>query len=160
MNLMQELQIGHHFNHLMQMAQTKSRKHKKYKPQTRSIGILLLYRLTVPESTIKTLKAKHDAILLRIYMGSETFQDRCELYSVLRLGQVLSKFADNADAISARIDEAIALLDHLPEQTKPCERNLDVIKDALELCEDVWRVVSVEEFVREAQALKKTEVAL
>lgn len=141
------------------MASTKStRRNKKYKPQTRSVGVPLLFKLTVPESTIQTLKAKHDAILLRIYWATDTFQDRCELFSVLRLGQVLSKYADNAEEVYTRIEEAIQFLSHIPEPSKSKKRNLDLIKEALELCEDVWRLVSVEEFVREAQKLKQSEV--
>ena len=138
------------------MAQKKSsRKGKKYRPQTRNIGLPLLHRLTVPESTIQTLKSRHDAILLRMYLGTDSHKDRCELFTVLHLGQVLAKFTDDPETINQGIDEGIRLLDNPPEPGENGERNLDLLKDALELCENVWRLVTVEEFVLEAKKLKE-----
>lgn len=64
------------------MPKSKStRKNKKYRPTTRRIPVGLMHKLEVPESRIQKLKQKHDAALLRMYMGSDNWQDRCELYS-------------------------------------------------------------------------------
>lgn len=140
----------------MSHSKQQKRKNKKYVP--RKLGnVAILNRLPVPESQVLHLKARHDAILLRLYMGTDTFQDQCELFSILRLGQVLAKYANEADKIAQSLDEAIAFLAHLPEPSETSHRNLDVLKDALELCENVWRLVTVEEFVREAQKLKKSD---
>lgn len=116
----------------------------------------LLNRLTVSESTIQTLKSRHDALLLRMYHGTDSNEDRCELFTVLHLGQVLAKFTDDPDSINQGIDEGIRLIANPPEPGENGERNLDKLKDALELCEKVWRLVSVDEFVREAQKLKQS----
>lgn len=117
------------------MPKSKSpRKNKKYRPTTGRIPVGLMHKLEVPESRIQALKQKHDAALLRMYMGSDDWQDRCELYSVLRFGESLCKHVENG------------------------QRNLDLVREALDLVEGIWRVVSVEEFVSAAQALKVEEV--
>ena len=63
----------------------KDRKNKKYRPTNCRVPVALLHRLTVPESQI------HDAALLRMYMGTDNYEDRVTLYSVLRFGESLSK---------------------------------------------------------------------
>ena len=45
-----------------------------------------------------------------------------------------------------------------PELTENGQRNLDLVREALDLVEGIWRVVSVEEFVSAAQALKVEKV--
>lgn len=69
----------------------KRSKNKKYRPTNCRVPVALLHRLTVPESQILKLKARHDAALLRIYMGTDNYEDRVTLYSVLRFGKSLSK---------------------------------------------------------------------
>ena len=69
----------------------KDRKNKKYRPTNCRVPVALLHRLTVPESQILKLKARHDAALLRMYMGTDNYEDRVTLYSVLRFGESLSK---------------------------------------------------------------------
>lgn len=69
----------------------KDRKNKKYRPTNCRVPVALLHRLTVPESQILKLKARHDAALLRMYMGTANYEDRVTLYSVLRFGESLSK---------------------------------------------------------------------
>lgn len=57
----------------MSNSKQQKRKNKKYVP--RKLGnVAILNRLPVPESQILHLKARHDAILLRLYMGTDTFQ--------------------------------------------------------------------------------------
>ena len=115
------------------MPKSKSpRKNKKYRPTTGRIPVGLMHKLEVPESRIQALKQKHDAALLRMYMGTDNWQDRCELYSVLLAKE--------------------------PELTENGQRNLDLVREALDLVEGIWRVVSVEEFVSAAQALKVEKV--
>ena len=81
------------------MPKSKSpRKNKKYRPTTGRISVGLMHKLEVPESRIQALKQKHDAALLRMYMGSDDWQDRCELYSVLRFGESLCKHVENGEA--------------------------------------------------------------
>ena len=141
------------------MPKSKSpRKNKKYRPTTGRIPVGLMHKLEVPESRIQKLKQKHDAALLRMYMGSDNWQDRCELYSVLRFGDSLCKHVENGEAIAARLCEAMHLLAKEPELTENGQRNLDLVREALDLVEGIWRVVSVEEFVSAAQALKVDEV--
>ena len=91
-------------------------------------------------------------------MGSDNWQDRCELYSVLRFGESLCKHVENGEAIAVRLLEGMHLLAKEPELTENGQRNLDLVREALDLVEGIWRVVSVEEFVRAAQALKVEEV--
>ena len=118
------------------MPKSKSpRKNKKYRPTTGRIPVGLMHKLEVPESRIQALKQKHDAALLRMYMGSDDWQDRCELYSVLRFGESLCKHVENGEAIATRL------------------------REALDLVEGIWRVVSVEDFVKAAHALKMEEDA-
>lgn len=117
-----------------------------------------MHKLEVPESRIQTLKQKHDAALLRMYMGTDNWQDRCELYSVLRFGESLCKHVENGETIAARLRDAMHLLAKDPELTENGQRNLDLVREALDLVEGIWRVVSVEEFVRVAQALEVEEV--
>ena len=74
---------------IMSNSKLQKRKNKKYVRKNPG-NVALLNRLPVPVSQILKLKAKHDAVLLRLYFGTDTFQDRCELYSILRLGQVLA----------------------------------------------------------------------
>ena len=112
-----------------------------------------------PEIRIQALKQKHDAALLRMYMGSDDWQDRCELYSVLRFGESLCKHVENGEAIAARLREAMHLLAKEPELTENGQRNLDLVREALDLVEGIWRVVSVEDFVKAAHALKMEEDA-
>ena len=131
---------------------------KKYRPTTGRIPVGLMHKLEVPESRIQALKQKHDAALLRMYMGSDDWQDRCELYSVLRFGESLCKHVENGEAIATRLREAMHLLAKEPEVTENGQRNLDLVREALDLVEGIWRVVSVEEFVSAAQALKVEEV--
>ena len=77
------------------MPKSKSpRKNKKYRPTTGRIPVGLMHKLEVPESRIQALKQKHDAALLRMYMGSDDWQDRCELYSVLRFGESRAVFGE------------------------------------------------------------------
>lgn len=66
-------------------------KNKKYRPTNCRVPVALLHRLTIPESQILKLKARHDAALLRMYMGTDNYEDRVTLYSVLRFGESLSK---------------------------------------------------------------------
>lgn len=135
------------------MPKSKStRKNKKYRPTTGRIPVGLMHKLEVPESRIQKLKQKHDAALLRMYMGSDNWQDRCELYSVLRFGESLCKHVENGEAIAVRLLEGMHLLAKEPELTENGQRNLDLVR------EGIWRVVSVEEFVSAAQALKVEEV--
>jgi hypothetical protein len=136
----------------------KDRKNKKYRPTNCRVPVALLHRLTVPESQILKLKARHDAALLRMYMGTDNWQDRCELYSVLRFGESLCKHVKNGETIAARLRDAMHLLAKEPELTENGQRNLDLVREALDLVEGIWRVVSVEEFVSAAQALKVEEV--
>ncbi|MFQ9286168.1 MAG: hypothetical protein ACLR3J_10265 [Sutterella wadsworthensis] len=105
------------------------------------------------------MKQKHDAALLRMYMGSDDWQDRCELYSVLRFGESLCKHVENGEAIATRLREAMHLLAKEPEVTENGQRNLDLVREALDLVEGIWRVVSVEDFVKAAHALKMEEDA-
>ena len=135
-----------------------TRKNKKYRPTTGRIPVGLMHKLEVPESRIQKLKQKHDAALLRMYLGSDNWQDRCELYSVLRFGESLCKHVENGEAIAVRLLEGMHLLAKEPELTENGQRNLDLVREALDLVEGIWRVVSVEEFVRAAQALKVEEV--
>ena len=137
----------------------KDRKNKKYRPTNCRVPVALLHRLTVPESQILKLKARHDAALLRMYMGTDNWQDRCELYSVLRFGESLCKHVENGEAIDARLREAMHLLAKEPEVTENGQRNLDLVREALDLVEGIWRVVSVEDFVKAAHALKMEEDA-
>lgn len=52
------------------MPKSKStRKNKKYRPTTGRIPVGLMHKLEVPESRIQKLKQKHDAALLRMYLG-------------------------------------------------------------------------------------------
>ena len=118
-----------------------------------------MYKLEVPESRIQALKQKHDAALLRMYMGSDDWQDRCELYSVLRFGESLCKHVENGEAIATRLRKAMHLLAKEPEVTENGQRNLDLVREALDLVEGIWRVVSVEDFVKAAHALKMEEDA-
>lgn len=142
------------------MPKSKSpRKNKKYRPTTGRIPVGLMHKLEVPESRIRKLKQKHDAALLRMYMGSDNWQDRCELYSVLRFGESLCKHVENGEAIAARLREAMHLLAKEPELTENGQRNLDLVREALDLVEGIWRVVSVEDFVKAAHALKMEEDA-
>lgn len=142
------------------MPKSKStRKNKKYRPTTGRIPVGLMHKLEVPESRIQALKQKHDAALLRMYMGSDNWQDRCELYSVLRFGESLCKHVENGEAIDARLREAMHLLAKEPELTENGQRNLDLVREALDLVEGIWRVVSVEDFVKAAHALKMEEDA-
>lgn len=142
------------------MPKSKStRKNKKYRPTTGRIPVGLMHKLEVPESRIQKLKQKHDAALLRMYMGSDNWQDRCELYSVLRFGESLCKHVENGEAIDARLREAMHLLAKEPELTENGQRNLDLVREALDLVEGIWRVVSVEDFVKAAHALKMEEDA-
>ena len=69
----------------------KQKKNKKYRPTNCRVPVALLHRLTIPESQILKLKARHDAALLRMYMGTDNYEDRVTLYSVLRFGESLSK---------------------------------------------------------------------
>lgn len=139
------------------MPKSKSpRKNKKYRPTTGRIPVGLMH---VPESRIQALKQKHDAALLRMYMGSDDWQDRCELYSVLRFGESLCKHVENGEAIATRLREAMHLLAKEPEVTENGQRNLDLVREALDLVEGIWRVVSVEDFVKAAHALKMEEDA-
>lgn len=137
----------------------KDRKNKKYRPTNCRVPVALLHRLTVPESQILKLKARHDAALLRMYMGSDDWQDRCELYSVLRFGESLCEHVENGEAIATRLREAMHLLAKEPEVTENGQRNLDLVREALDLVEGIWRVVSVEDFVKAAHALKMEEDA-
>ena len=142
------------------MPKSKSpRKNKKYRPTTGRIPVGLMHKLEVPESRIQALKQKHDAALLRMYMGSDDWQDRCELYSVLRFGESLCKHVKNGETIAARLRDAMHLLAKEPELTENGQRNLDLVREALDLVEGIWRVVSVEEFVSAAHALKMEEDA-
>lgn len=142
------------------MPKSKSpRKNKKYRPTTGRIPVGLMHKLEVPESRIRKLKQKHDAALLRMYMGSDNWQDRCELYSVLRFGESLCKHVENGEAIATRLREAMHLLAKEPEVTENGQRNLDLVREALDLVEGIWRVVSVEEFVKAAHTLKMEEDA-
>lgn len=142
------------------MPKSKStRKNKKYRPTTGRIPVGLMHKLEVPASRIQALKQKHDAALLRMYMGSDNWQDRCELYSVLRFGESLCKHVENGEAIDARLREAMHLLAKEPELTENGQRNLDLVREALDLVEGIWRVVSVEDFVKAAHALKMEEDA-
>lgn len=92
-------------------------------------------------------------------MGSDDWQDRCELYSVLRFGESLCKHVENGEAIATRLREAMHLLAKEPEVTENGQRNLDLVREALDLVEGIWRVVSVEDFVKAAHALKMEEDA-
>ena len=142
------------------MPKSKSpRNNKKYRPTTGRIPVGLMHKLEVPESRIQALKQKHDAALLRMYMGSDDWQDRCELYSVLRFGESLCKHVENGEAIATRLREAMHLLAKEPEVTENGQRNLDLVREALDLVEGIWRVVSVEDFVKAAHALKMEEDA-
>ena len=112
------------------MPKSKSpRKNKKYRPTTGRIPVGLMHKLEVPESRIQALKQKHDAALLRMYMGSDDWQDRCELYSVLRFGESLCKHVENG--------EAMHLLAKEPEVTENGQRNLDLVREALDLVEGI-----------------------
>ena len=51
----------------------------------------------------------------------------------------------------------MALIAKEPEFAEDGRRNLDIIREALDLVEKIWRLVSVEEFVREGRALKAEE---
>ena len=112
------------------MPKSKSpRKNKKYRPTTGRIPVGLMHKLEVPESRIQALKQKHDAALLRMYMGSDDWQDRCELYSVLRFGESLCKHVENGEAIATRLREAMHLLAKEPEVTENGQRNLDLVRE-------------------------------
>ena len=141
------------------MPKSKSpRKNKKYRPMTGRVPVGLMHKLDVPEDRIQALKQKQDAALLRLYMGSANWQDHCEIYSVLRFGESLCKHIKDGEAIAARLREAMHVLAKEPELAENGRRNLDLVRDALDLVEGIWRVVTVEEFVRAAQALKVEEV--
>lgn len=115
------------------MPKSKSpRKNKKYRPTTGRIPVGLMHKLEVPESRIQALKQKHDAALLRMYMGSDDWQDRCELYSVLRFGESLCEHVENGEAIATRLREAMHLLAKEPEVTENGQRNLDLVREALD----------------------------
>ena len=77
------------------------------------------------------------------------------IFTVLHLGQVLTKYTDNPDSINQGLDEGIRLIANPTEPGENGERNQDLLKVALELCEKVWRLVSVEEFVMKAKKLKE-----
>lgn len=135
----------------------KNRKNKKYRPTNCRVPVALLHRLTVPESQILKLKAHHDAALLRMYMGTDSYEDRVTLYSVLRFGESLAKYVDDSEPIVTKLYDAMALIAKEPEFAEDGRRNLDIIREALDLVEKIWRLVSVEEFVREGRALKAEE---
>ena len=96
----------------------KDRKNKKYRPTNCRVPVALLHRLTVPESQILKLKARHDAALLRMYMGTDNYEDRVTLYSVLRFGESLCKHVENGEAIATRLRKAMHLLAKEPEVTE------------------------------------------
>lgn len=52
---------------------------------------------------------------------------------------------------------AMVLIAKEPEFAEDGRRNLDIVREALDLVEKIWRLVSIEEFVREGRALKAEE---
>ena len=108
----------------------------------------ILNRLTMPDDRIHRLKKRADAELMRLYMRSGDYSDIVSLSTTLALGRVMLKFVDDPEPIRAWITDArdaLAAYDPTAEVI-----NLDAVRDALDLCYRVWRLVSVNEFVAAA----------
>ena len=56
-----------------------------------------------------------------------------------------------------KLYDAMVLIAKEPEFAEDGRRNLDIVREALDLVEKIWRLVSIEEFVREGRALKAEE---
>lgn len=113
----------------------------------------ILNRLTVPDDRIHRLKKRADAELMRLYMRSGDYSDIVSLSTTLALGRGMLKFVDDPEPIRARItdaQDALAAYDPTAEVI-----NLDAVRDALDLCYRVWRLVSVNEFVAAARTIKE-----
>lgn len=107
----------------------------------------------MPDDRIHRLKKRADAELMRLYMRSGDYSDIVSLSTTLALGRVMLKFVDDPEPIRAWITDArdaLAAYDPTAEVI-----NLDAVRDALDLCYRVWRLVSVNEFVAAARAIKE-----
>lgn len=90
---------------------------------------------------------------MRLYMRSGDYSDIVSLSTTLALGRGMLKFVDDPEPIRAQITDArdaLAAYDPTAEVI-----NLDAVRDALDLCYRVWRLVSVNEFVAAARTIKE-----
>lgn len=135
------------------MPANKAPRKKKKPTRVRRNPSGILNRLTVPDDRIHRLKKRADAELMRLYMRSGDYSDIVSLSTTLALGRGMLKFVDDPEPIRAWITDArdaLAAYDPTAEVI-----NLDAVRDALDLCYRVWRLVSVNEFVAAARTIKE-----
>ena len=137
------------------MPKNKAPRKSKKPSQVRKNPSGILNRLTVPEERIQNLKRRAETELLRLYMRTGSTQDVLSLYTTLQLGKAMLKYISDPERCQEAIHAGEACLDRYDPESHAI--NLDAARDALNICCDIWRKVSVDEFVTAARELKCRE---
>lgn len=130
--------------------------HKKKEPtRVKKNPANILNRLTVPDDRIARLKRRADQELLRLYMRTGVYQDVVSLYTTLMLGKQMLRYIDDPAEPLAMIERAESALADYDKDKEVID--LDAVRDALDVCYSIWRLVSVNEFVAAAKEIKVKE---
>lgn len=80
-------------------------------------------------------------------------KDILSLYTALRLGKHLLSYVEDPVHARQQIERAEEVLADYDAKQETI--NLDCVRDALEVCFDVWRLVTVEEFLSAVKELRQ-----
>ena len=134
------------------MSKNKAPRKKKKPSRVHKNPIGFLNHLSVPEERINNLKKRADTELLRLYMRTGTINDVLSLFTTLQLGKAMLKYIENPTGFTTLFENAEKNLNCYDAQSEIV--NLDDVRDALELCYQLWRMVNVNEFVAAAKSLR------
>ena len=134
------------------MAGNKPPRKKKKPSQVKKNPANILNRLSVPEDRIASLKHRADQELLRLYMRTGVYKDVVSLYTTLMLGKQMLRYIDDPTEARIMIERAQSVLADYDREKEVID--LDAVRDALDVCYSIWRLVSVNEFVVAAKEIR------
>lgn len=134
------------------MAGNKPPRKKKKPSQVKKNPANILNRLSVPEDRIASLKHRADQELLRLYMRTGVYKDVVSLYTTLMLGKQMLRYIDDPTEARIMIERAQSVLADYDREKEVID--LDAVRDALDVCYSIWRLVSVNEFVAAAKEIR------
>ena len=135
------------------MGGTKSPRKKMKVSRVKLDPIKLLNKLTVPEEKIAILKRRTEQEMLRLYIWTGDEKDILSLNTTLRLCKHLLSYVEDSVHARQQIERAEVTLSDYDSTIETI--NLDAVRDALEVCFDVWRLVTVEEFLSAVKELRQ-----
>ena len=91
--------------------------------------------------------------MLRLYIWTGDEKDILSLNTTLRLCKHLLSYVEDSVHARQQIERAEVTLSDYDSTIETI--NLDAVRDALEVCFDVWRLVTVEEFLSAVKELRQ-----